>query len=185
MRFYNLSFFSFICFSCDSRSTLYPLTVLPITTFIIVGVRSCFVVVFVIVVTVVIVVVIETVVGGGGQRRGMGGGELVHKITPQWQCLIHMGRLLSYGDGNNVNDGRMKKKKKKGSGDSAATNGNKKLCVFFIDGTDKIVHLFPKPNVMVTSDNVNNKNSNINDNVNGNDGNRYSSRTRNQNEPHP
>ena len=37
-----------------------------------------------------------------------------------------MGRLLSYGDGNSGNDGRMNKKKN-GSGYSAATNGNANL----------------------------------------------------------
>ena len=36
-----------------------------------------------------------------------------------------MGRLLSYGDGNSGNDGRMKKNN--GSGYSTATNGNANL----------------------------------------------------------
>ena len=58
--------------------------------------------------------------------------------------------------------------------------GNKKLRDYGNYGMDKIAHLFPKPNVIVKTDREKNNNSDISDNENGTDGNRYSSRRRDQ-----
>mmetsp|Transcript_50067 Transcript_50067/g.60220 ORF Transcript_50067/g.60220 Transcript_50067/m.60220 type:complete len:436 (+) Transcript_50067:275-1582(+) len=73
-------------------------------------------------------------------------GAAVHQIPPESQRLIHMGKLLA--DDDNTKSGSSKPSKKdKGS----SSCKQKTLRDYKIDATDKIIHLFPKPKVVVQS----------------------------------